>query len=135
MALAMAFIAWDLGTPWWLAVIVLVAPDLSIAGYAFGPRVGAGVYNAAHTYLGPAALAYAQRLLEEPRGADREAILDWADQHNAAWACHAAFECTEACPSDVRPAQRIMALRRELRGRRRRQAREIPETADEEARS
>ena len=41
MALAMAFIAWDLGTPWWLAVIVLVAPDLSIAGYAFGPRVGA----------------------------------------------------------------------------------------------
>ena len=66
---------------------------------------------------------------------DREAILDWADQHNAAWACHAAFECTEACPSDVRPAQRIMALRRELRGRRRRQGREIPETADEEARS
>jgi hypothetical protein len=57
MALAMAFIAWDLGTPWWLAVIVLVAPDLSIAGYAFGPRVGAGVYNAAHTYLGPAVLA------------------------------------------------------------------------------
>jgi succinate dehydrogenase / fumarate reductase iron-sulfur subunit len=87
------------------------------------------------TYLGPAALAYAQRLLEEPRGADREAILDWADQHNAAWACHAAFECTEACPSDVRPAQRIMALRRELRGRRRRQGREIPETVDEEARS
>jgi succinate dehydrogenase / fumarate reductase iron-sulfur subunit len=53
----------------------------------------------------------------------------------AAWACHAAFECTEACPSDVRPAQRIMALRRELRGRRRRQGREIPEAADEEARS
>ena len=47
MGLAMAFIAWDLGTPWWLAVIVLVAPDLSITGYAFGPRVGAGVYNAA----------------------------------------------------------------------------------------
>jgi len=70
------------------------------------------------TYVGPAALAYAQRLLEEARGADREAILDWANADNAAWRCHAAFECTEACPSDVRPAQRIMALRRELRGHR-----------------
>jgi succinate dehydrogenase iron-sulfur subunit len=69
------------------------------------------------TYVGPAALAYAQRMLEDDRGADREALLDWADQDNAAWRCHAAFECTEACPSDVRPAQRIMALRRELRGR------------------
>ena len=69
------------------------------------------------TYVGPAALAYAQRLLQEARGADRNAILDWADADTAAWRCHAAFECTEACPSNVRPAERIMALRRELRGR------------------
>ncbi len=69
------------------------------------------------TYVGPAALAYAQRVLEEARGADREAILDWADDESAAWRCHAAFECTEACPSDVRPAQRIMELRRALRQR------------------
>jgi succinate dehydrogenase iron-sulfur subunit len=66
------------------------------------------------TYVGPAALAYAQRVLEEARGEDRDAILAWADQDNAAWRCHAAFECTEACPSNVRPAQRIMALRRTL---------------------
>jgi len=71
------------------------------------------------TYVGPAALAYAQRVLEEPRdGVDRGAILDWADSDQAAWRCHAAFECTEACPSNVRPAQRIMALRRALVGRR-----------------
>ena len=57
MALAMAFIAWDLGTPWWLAVLVLAAPDLSILGYRLGPRTGARIYNAAHTYLGPAVLA------------------------------------------------------------------------------
>jgi succinate dehydrogenase / fumarate reductase, iron-sulfur subunit len=78
------------------------------------------------TYLGPAALAYAQRLLEEPR-ADRDAILDWADQDAGAWRCHAAFECTEACPSDVRPAQRIMSLRKDLRRRRKDQGRELPE--------
>ena len=69
------------------------------------------------TYVGPAALAYAQRMLEESRGADREAILNWADDDRAAWRCHAAFECTEACPSNVRPAQRIMSLRKELRHR------------------
>jgi succinate dehydrogenase / fumarate reductase, iron-sulfur subunit len=68
------------------------------------------------TYVGPAALAYAQRMLEEPSlGASREALLDWADGDDAAWRCHAVFECTEACPSNVRPAERIMALRRELR--------------------
>ncbi len=66
------------------------------------------------SYVGPAALAYAQRMLEEPRGADVGPILQWADGDNAAWRCHAAFECTEACPSNVRPAQRIMQLRRAL---------------------
>jgi succinate dehydrogenase / fumarate reductase, iron-sulfur subunit len=62
-------------------------------------------------YVGPAALAAAQRLLEEPRGVDPERILDWADDPFGAWRCHAAFECTAACPSNVRPAERIMALR------------------------
>jgi hypothetical protein len=57
MALAMAFIAWSLGPPWWLAVRVLAAPDLSFAAYVRGPRTGAIVYDAAHTYLGPAVLA------------------------------------------------------------------------------
>ncbi len=67
-------------------------------------------------YVGPAALAAAQRLLEEPRGADEEAVLDWADEPDAVWRCHAAFECTEVCPSNVNPAARIMALRGELVG-------------------
>jgi succinate dehydrogenase / fumarate reductase, iron-sulfur subunit len=69
-------------------------------------------------YVGPAALAWAQRVLEEPRGADVDAVLAWADDEHGAWQCHAAFECTEACPSDVFPAQRIMKLRRELTKRR-----------------
>ena len=68
-------------------------------------------------YVGPAALAAAQRLLEEPRGVDRDRILDWADDPLGAWRCHAVFECTAACPSNVRPAERIMALRGTLAGR------------------
>ena len=79
------------------------------------------------SYVGPAALAFAQRMLEEDPGTvDRDALLDWADQDIAAWRCHAAFECTEACPSNVRPAQRIMALRKDLRRRRRDQGRASP---------
>ena len=79
------------------------------------------------SYVGPAALAFAQRMLEEDPGTvDRDALLDWADQDIAAWRCHAAFECTEACPSNVRPAQRIMALRKDLRRRRRDQGRAVP---------
>lgn len=62
-------------------------------------------------YVGPAALAAAQRLAEEPRGTEVEDVLDWADREDGVWRCHAAFECTEACPSNVNPAARIMALR------------------------
>lgn len=67
-------------------------------------------------YVGPAALAAAQRLVEEPRGVDVDDVLDWADDEDGVWRCHAAFECTEACPSNVNPAARIMALRGVLVG-------------------
>jgi hypothetical protein len=42
----------------WLAFAVLFfAPDASFAGYCAGPRVGAALYNAAHSYVGPLILA------------------------------------------------------------------------------
>ena len=38
----------------WLAFAVLFfAPDVSFAGYVAGPRVGAALYNVAHSYVGP----------------------------------------------------------------------------------
>jgi hypothetical protein len=36
--------------PWWGALLIFFAPDLSFAGYAAGPRVGAFVYNSVHIY-------------------------------------------------------------------------------------
>jgi succinate dehydrogenase/fumarate reductase-like Fe-S protein len=56
-------------------------------------------------------------VVEEPRGADVADLLAWADDPDGAWRCHAIFECTEACPSNVNPAARIMALRGSLLGR------------------
>ena len=41
---------------WILFVALILAPDLSAAGYAFGPKVGAIAYDAAHTELFAVAL-------------------------------------------------------------------------------
>lgn len=65
-------------------------------------------------YLGPAALAAAWRVWEEPRGNDRPAALRWVDNEHGCWRCHVAYECSEVCPSDVDPAGKIMALRQTL---------------------
>ncbi|MGQ9586039.1 MAG: succinate dehydrogenase/fumarate reductase iron-sulfur subunit [Anaerolineae bacterium] len=62
-------------------------------------------------YLGPAALAAAHRVLEEPREADPDRAKAAADHDHGCWRCHTAFECSEVCPNGVEPAQRIMRLR------------------------
>ncbi len=72
------------------------------------------VASTSHDYVGPAALAAAERLLEEPRGVRREDVLAWASRPEGAWRCHVGFECTRVCPADAIPAERIMALRRAL---------------------
>lgn len=51
---------------WLLFLLLLLAPDLSMVGYAAGPRTGAWTYNALHTTVGPAALAVVGILAEAP---------------------------------------------------------------------
>jgi hypothetical protein len=43
---------------WWLYPLLILAPDLGMIGYVFGPRVGATTYNATH-HLGVAVACYA----------------------------------------------------------------------------
>ena len=45
---------WD--GSWWVYLILFLVPDISFAAYLAGPKFGALVYNAAHSYLGPMAL-------------------------------------------------------------------------------
>jgi hypothetical protein len=45
--------------PWWLLVVLVLAPDLSALGYLAGPTVGAMAYDAAHTYVWPIVLVTA----------------------------------------------------------------------------
>lgn len=55
---AIAAYTW-LGASWWLFAALILAPDLAMFGYLRGPRTGAAWYNAAHTYVAPAALGLA----------------------------------------------------------------------------
>ncbi|MES2531378.1 MAG: DUF4260 domain-containing protein [Pseudomonadota bacterium] len=49
-----AYSNWGIG---WMAFAgFFLVPDLSMLGYSWGPRVGAAVYNAGHSYIGPIAL-------------------------------------------------------------------------------
>lgn len=50
------------GFSWWLFAILLLSPDLTMLGYVAGPRLGAFVYNAGHSWLGPVFLAAAGHL-------------------------------------------------------------------------
>ena len=45
--------------PLWLLVVLALAPDVSMLGYLVGPRIGARIYNLAHTYTLPLALGAA----------------------------------------------------------------------------
>ncbi len=42
--------------PWWLYAVLFLAPDLSFAAYLAGPKIGALIYNAAHTTIIPFAM-------------------------------------------------------------------------------
>jgi hypothetical protein len=63
-AMILLYAAW--GGPWWLFAILFLSPDLSFAAYLAGPRPGALVYNAAHSTLGPMALAAASFAMNWP---------------------------------------------------------------------
>lgn len=47
------------GRSWLVFAVLFFAPDVSFAGYIAGPRIGAALYNVAHSYVGPLILAAA----------------------------------------------------------------------------
>ena len=59
---------WMGGGSWWLFALLLLAPDVSMVGYLAGPRVGAALYNAFHSYPLPATLGIFALLAGSPLG-------------------------------------------------------------------
>jgi hypothetical protein len=54
------------GGYWWVYGILFLVPDISFAAYLAGPRVGAIVYNAAHSYMAPMTLMVTGFALASP---------------------------------------------------------------------
>ncbi len=78
VAAASIALYFHLGYPWWLLLVLGLAPDLSMLGYVAGPAVGARAYDAAHTYVLPVALATVGALVDA----------DVAVQVALIWAAH-----------------------------------------------
>jgi hypothetical protein len=57
--------AW-VGGGWAMFAILFLVPDVFMLGYLGGPKVGAAVYDAGHTYIAPAVLAAYGLLQAQP---------------------------------------------------------------------
>jgi hypothetical protein len=62
--MTLLYAVWD--GSWWVYAILFLLPDLSFAAYLWGPRLGAIVYNAAHSYMAPMSLMTTGFALSSP---------------------------------------------------------------------
>jgi hypothetical protein len=64
---ALATFAYSLsGQSWWMYLILFLFPDLSFFAYMAGNRPGAAVYNALHSYVGPALIGFLGYWIAQP---------------------------------------------------------------------
>jgi uncharacterized protein DUF4260 len=64
LGMTLLYAVW--GGSWWVYALLFLAPDLSFAGYLLGPKEGAVIYNAAHSYMAPMSLMTAGFATAEP---------------------------------------------------------------------
>lgn len=64
VGMTLLYAVWD--GSWWVYALLFLAPDLSFLGYHAGPKTGAILYNAAHSYLAPMALITSGLALSSP---------------------------------------------------------------------
>jgi hypothetical protein len=62
----MTLLYWVWAGYWWVYGILFLVPDISFAAYLAGPRIGAVVYNAAHSYMAPMTLMVTGFALASP---------------------------------------------------------------------
>ena len=65
------------------------------------------VYGLDSHFIGPAAIALAQRYNQDSRDQGSKQRLDLLSQHEGIWGCTFVGECTNACPKNVDPAGAI----------------------------
>jgi succinate dehydrogenase / fumarate reductase iron-sulfur subunit len=73
--------------------------------------------TANEAFAGPAALAKLHRFLVDSREDRNGHTLRPHDSQQGVWGCRTIRQCVRACPKDVRPADGIRGVRRELAAR------------------
>lgn len=76
------FLIWPSLIPWWAALLIFFAPDISFAAYLAGPRVGAAGYNVVHLYAFGVIVFAAGGALGLP----------WLGAAGALWLAHSGFD-------------------------------------------
>jgi hypothetical protein len=66
LAAALGIYFTGLDQPWWIVPLLLLVPDVGMVGYAKSSRVGAWLYNLAHSYPAPALLGLVATIAGEP---------------------------------------------------------------------
>ena len=65
-------------------------------------------------YVGPAAIVNAHRFIFDSRDQGAAERLDIVNDKSGVWRCRTAFNCTEACPRDIKVTEAIEDVKREL---------------------
>jgi succinate dehydrogenase / fumarate reductase iron-sulfur subunit len=63
------------------------------------------------SFLGPAALAKAQRFVEDSRDIEKVSRIKELSKDSGIWDCAHCAECSQRCPTDAKPLERIGSLR------------------------
>ena len=66
-------------------------------------------------FIGPAAIVQASRFLNDTRDKGLEARIAILDQPNGVWACENHFECTKACPREIKVTKLINLTKRQIK--------------------
>ena len=66
LGMTLLYAVW--GGSWWVYSVLFLVPDISIAAYLSGPKFGAMIYNAMHSYMAPMTLMVVGLGMAAPMG-------------------------------------------------------------------
>ena len=67
-----------------------------------------------NTYVGPAAIVNAHRFIFDSRDRAAAERLKILSERSGVWGCRTAFNCTEACPRDIKVTEAIAEVKRAI---------------------
>jgi len=72
------------------------------------------IYWGNSQYVGPAAIVNAHRFIFDSRDEAANDRLDILNERSGVWRCRTAFNCSEACPRDIKVTQAIEEVKRAI---------------------